>query len=170
MIGPEILLLKIIAVVVAAVCTYLVLVRRLADLVQPYRLRLAELGEEMLGSGDLTPGRERQIRFYLDNAFNGWIMTVAALAVPFVAIFGLTASLAGRRPPRVIEQDDRTSLLFALSVFAANPLFGTIVAIEIFIFGILLPVVAGHRALIAAFDALMRVKSAATRFGTRAAA
>ena len=102
-------------------------VRRLADLVQPYRLRLAELGEEMLGSGDLTPGRERQIRFYLDNAFTAGSSPVAALAVPFVAIFGLTASLAGRRPPRVIEQDDRTFLLFALSVFAAKPAFGTIV-------------------------------------------
>jgi hypothetical protein len=141
----------------AAYLAYLFTLRRLADVAQPYRLQLAELGERILTEPP-APDRAQQVSFYLDHAFSGWVALFAALALPFVA---LTAMLEpGAKRPLPTTDDKRLSALFAVSAYAANPLFGTLVAAELFVITLLLVVLSGPAALARALAILQILQKA----------
>jgi hypothetical protein len=135
---------EIALIVFGGVCAYALLLRRLAFLAQPARLRMAEHGERLLAS-DLPSGRAEQIRFCLDNAFDGWVVFVAALVFPLIAVFGPLYLLSkGRMAKAAVGSDERYfAELFAISAFAANPLFGTIAVAEFAILGFLLLLISG---------------------------
>jgi hypothetical protein len=153
----EITLLWLVACGSAAFLGYLIVLRRLADIVQPYRLQLAELGEKILAEAP-SDARRDQARFYLDNAFSGWVAPGVAMALPVVAV--LAPFFSGRfRQDDVPTRDDRTlMLLFSLSVVAANPLFGMIMAVEALFVALFVVVISGPSGLAAALAALMRVE------------
>ena len=162
---PEILLFRTAGVVVVCVIIYMFALRRLADLAQPYRLHLAEVGEAMLGE-DISEERETLIRFCLDNAFSGWVMVVAAVAFPVSVLVGAYDSIMRRSKQsesrQVMTRDGKIIILFGLSTFVANPLFGTVVAIELFVFGLLAIMLAGPSALVLAICTLLRLETSST--------
>lgn len=149
-----------ILIVAALTILYGLLLRRLATAVHPSRLHLAERGEKYLTFCD-DPKEKSQIRFYLDNAFNPWI-AIACCALLWVAL-ALVLFRSRRTPftPKTKEEYSRLCGLFTLSAFAANPLFGAIVAFEIFIIAAVGVVLAGNIALIRRTLALMLETQAA---------
>ena len=159
MTGLELSAAKIGATALFGLVAYLFLLRRLADAVQPYRLKMAVLGESMLAS-DLTDEARKQVEFYLDNAFGGRIALVAAIAFPVAVVLGFYEELWGTTEPAPSVDERKMATFFSLSVFASNPFMGTVLGIEIFVFGLLLVVVLGPSALTAALMALMALMKA----------
>jgi hypothetical protein len=137
---------------------YVLLLRRLAEIVQPFRLKMAEDGETLLASG-LSERDEFQVRYYLDNAFSAKPMAAAAFMLPFFVLCDLVRSALGRPPPRISLATSRLSFLFTLSAFAANPLFGIIVLVEVFYMGSVVILVADPSILLRAAAALLRAEA-----------
>jgi tetrahydromethanopterin S-methyltransferase subunit B len=159
---PDIMIVKFAVMVAGSFILYVFLLRRLADLVQPYRLRMAEVGEGLLCERPPEPIAE-QIRFYLDNAFSGWFMLVAAIALPAIILCILVMCLtrAGRKKLSQEQNiNEKLVALFLISTFAANPLFGIVLGAELLTFGLLAILIAGPTALMAA---LAQVLSAGAR-------
>jgi hypothetical protein len=145
----------------AALCVYYIILRRAADVVQPLRLKMAVLGERILLSCPST-SRASQIRFYLDNAFSGWVMPAAAVLLPVAALLGVVKHFTGRfeLTHESNKEDRKIALLFTASTFAANPFFGLIVAVEFLIISALLLIAAGPPTLMAALEEFARVEVA----------
>ena len=142
----------------AAAVTYALVVRRLADIAQPYRLELAALGERIIAEGSSTDSRD-QARFYLDHAFSGWVAVAAVVLVPFASLWTLaTFWRRGPQKVRASREDDRAAILFLGSIFVANPIFGTLMMIEFFLFGLILSLAGGTAAVMSAVDALVRAE------------
>jgi len=149
------------AILVGSTLAYCLVLRRFADLAQPYRLRIAELGEGILASRpSLT--RAQQTEFYLDNAFSGWIMPFAVAVVPFAAALGVAKYLWGgfSLSQHANKEDDTMSLLFLASAFASNPLFGAVFFVECAVLVLVVIVFAGPRAMMAAIAEFIRVEVA----------
>ena len=109
---------------------YGLFVRRLAELVQPLRLQLAERGEKYLAVS--KDGKEQSsVKFYLDNALNPWISIWASILLPMLAAY----QSIWPSSPKFVATDEREyrriSALFTISVLSANPLFGLIIIIEL---------------------------------------
>ena len=58
---------------------YAIAVRRLQIAVQPLRIELAEKGEWLLSSNNLTREVKDHVRFMLDNAFGSRLVLLASL-------------------------------------------------------------------------------------------
>jgi hypothetical protein len=150
------------ALVFVGFCCYLLILRRLADLAQPYRLRLAEIGEQALADG-MPAIESAQVRFYLDNAFNGWVTVAANFVLPFVARGSLTQLLRSRGLLGRVKMFSRQAellTLFIVSAFAANPLFGIVALLEFFLLGMVFLLLNGPSALMSVVLAVLRVKAA----------
>jgi hypothetical protein len=154
-------LLSVFLTAVAALAGYGLLLRRLATLAQPCRLRLAEVGERLLAESVLAPADEAAIRFGLDNAFNGLPVVLAVLLLPAVFVRVLFGSLFGGRSDEAeVPPEQRTFVLcFLASAFAANPLFGTLVATEILVFAAVLLLISGPGVLLRGLLALLRAEA-----------
>jgi ABC-type antimicrobial peptide transport system permease subunit len=158
--SAEHVFLRYAALVLVYMLAYFFVLRRFASFVQPYRLRMAQLGEEIL-AGRVTAARAEQISFFLDNAFSGWVMAGAILVFPFAVFWG-TAKYAfgGFSLTAQFDKDDQKMVvLFALSAFAANPLCGTIFAVEAAIFVFIVVMLAGQSALMAAIGEFIRLET-----------
>jgi hypothetical protein len=144
---------------------YGLLLRRLATIVQPHRLRLAEHGEKYLA---VCKDQEERglIKFYLDKAFSPWITIWAFVSLPIVLIHELVRPAKFDFVPSDEEGHRTICRLFIISVFAANPLFGTLVAVELLIATIVVALVAGNVVLIKR-AILAMMESQATRRGDR---
>lgn len=129
--------LRAVSFVVIGAAVYVFLARRLADLVQPLRLRLAREGEALLASS-LDPDDARQVRFWLDNAFSAVPAAIFVMMFPMLMTNTLIGRLLGKHPKplRSGAAMRRLSLLFMASAFAANPLFGVIALLELILFGV----------------------------------
>jgi hypothetical protein len=157
------------AAVVAPILVYILILRRFADAVMPYRLEMAAVGERILATKP-SAVRRAQTQFYLDNAFSGWVAPFAAICLPFVSIWVAGSAvyrlliLKGRRPVlddgQSSRDDQRMAILFTVSVFAANPLFGSLLVLEFLLVGIVLVVISGTDAVMAAIAALIRAETA----------
>lgn len=124
-----------------AVCAYVVVLRRLADAAFAARLRLAELGEEALGRTISNDDRDL-IGSMLDHAFSPLPALAAAILVPVLVVLILV-----RTPTRAPEDVSyRMPILraFAISAFAANPVCGAIVALELLVIAAVVLVFLGH--------------------------
>jgi hypothetical protein len=126
---------------------YGLLLRRIATIVQPHRLRLAERGEKYLAVCK-DPEERALVNFYLDNAFNPWIAISAFFTLPIVIVQEIW------RPAELgfvpADEDAHRSIcgLASISAFAANPLFGSLVVIELLIASIAVALVVGNISLI----------------------
>jgi hypothetical protein len=128
---------KVLLAIALATLGYGFILRRLAEVIHPLRLRLAELGEKYLEM-PLAPEDRTQVIFYLDNAFNPWVAVVAVASFPFVIIFLL---FRPKQNNTSIGTQKEIEYLFTISVVAANPLFSLVTALELLIaalFGVLL--------------------------------
>jgi hypothetical protein len=128
---------------------YAVLLRRMAMAVQPVRLRLAEEGEALLAEGRLSPQDENDVVLFLDNAFNGWMPVFLMVLMP-AAIFLLAkgSPAAEECPPNPAVS--KLSGMFAISIFAANPLMGTAAVIEFILLALIAIVFTGSLAALLA--------------------
>ncbi len=136
-----------IAIVSALAILYGVLLRRLATIAEPYRFQLAERGEKYLALCD-NPKEKSQIRFYLDNAFNPWIAFAACFFL-WLALFMVAAKKSANDfEPTSVSEHEQIANLFTLSVFAANPLFGAVVTVEMVLVTVAVVLIAGNFALV----------------------
>lgn len=129
--------------VCGAVILYGFCLRRLAEFAHPYRLKLAEIGEKYLAVCDDFE-EKTEILFYLDNATNPWFLISASMLFPILLVWILIRSGNLERK----HKDDTTYLKiienFNISVFSANPLFGTIVILELVVFALISILIAGN--------------------------
>lgn len=121
---------------------YGLFVKRLAVVVQPLRLRLAERGEKYLAVCK-DPRERALVRFCLDHAFSPWVCIATSVTLPIAFITQIF------RPTEVIKKIDedenrRIAALFALSVFSANPFFGAIIVLEVAIAITLMVIIKGQ--------------------------
>jgi hypothetical protein len=161
-------LMSPILVVGGGTCVYALILRRIADLAQPLRLQLAREGEWLLGN-PWSREDEQVIRFMLDNAFNPLPMVVASIGLPIAIAVALVKAIAGKdQLPKTTNRELRNrqvkvSGLFALSSFAANPVFGLIVLCEVLILGSILVLLVSYRALVLAILNVLMVEAKTIR-------
>jgi len=125
---------------------YLFLVRRVAEVMQPFRRRLAERGERLLAEPTLTEGDARVLRYALDHAYSSGMAWRFVWVVPIAGFLLLVRRLRGKPAPsgptsggalrgQLIEVTNRATL----STLSNSPLAALIVFIEIVI-GVILMV------------------------------
>lgn len=151
MLTPEALLwptVKALLWIVLGFCAYAFLLRRLATAVQPLRLRLAEEGEALLADGVLSPDDEVDVHLFLDNAFNGWAVVFLMLMMPGALLLLAKDSEPEDEPPAGAVS--KLSGLFAVSIFAANPLMGALAVMEFLVIAVTLVVWTGSLAALRA--------------------
>lgn len=126
--------------------SYGLLLRRLAKIVEPKRLELARRGEQYLDLCD-TKKEKQQIAFYLENAFDPWVAVVAS-ALIWLALATVIKTGAHKPKEKDAGEHDKIAYLFSISAFAANPLFGTITAIELVLIAVAILLIEGNTALL----------------------
>lgn len=126
---------------------YGVFVKRLAIVVQPLRLRLAERGEKYLAVCK-DPKERSLITFYLDNALSPWLAIWTTLLLPIVLIKQLITPVTHKIVKEDEEECRRLTALFIISTFAANPVFGFFVAVELIIVAIVVILLSGKITLL----------------------
>ena len=128
--------------------TYGLLLRRLATIAHPHRLRLAELGEKYLV---VCKAPERVlIKFYLDKAFSPWVAISAFVLFPVVLVQEIFWPRKGKFDFVPTDEDahNRICRLAMISMFAANPLFGFLVALELIMAAAVVALISGNIVLI----------------------
>jgi hypothetical protein len=128
--------------------TYGLLLRRLATIAHPHRLRLAELGEKYLV---VCKAPERVLtKFYLDKAFSPWVAISAFVFFPVVLVQEIFWPRKGKFDfvPTDEAAHNRICRLAMISMFAANPLFGSLVALELIMAAAVVALISGNIMLI----------------------
>ncbi len=138
---------------------YMLLLRRLADVVQPIRLDIAEVGEKLLASS-ISERRKAQVAFYLDNAFNGLVLPLACLLLPAFFIVALIKIVTKSKweYPTVGNDERKISGLFTISVAAANPVFALVFLLELVIFMPVLFLASGQSAVVSTLADMLRAE------------
>lgn len=126
--------------------SYGLLLRRLAKIVEPKRLELAQRGERYLDLCD-TKKERQQITFYLENAFDPWVAILASFLIWF-ALVKVIRTGAHKSEERDEREHDEIAWLFSISAFAANPLFGAITVLEILLIAIVVLLIEGNSVLL----------------------
>jgi hypothetical protein len=154
-------LIELIAMPAALLVAYLLFFRRLADVVQPLRLEMAELGERLLASS-ISDRRKAQVSFYLENAFSGYVMALAVVLFPVFVALTLIQSVFKQKIEDIhaSPEEKKLAVLFTVSVFAANPLFGLILFAELFLLGLTLFTISGQAAVVSAISRTLRAERA----------
>lgn len=119
------------AAVVGIIASYPAVLMVLGRLVHPARLRMAELGGRLLES-KLTEQQKAVIRSTLDDAFDWRVMWLFALALPVCVVRcrSLRSSLDGIQDADLKADVDTLMSLSMRSAFAASPVAGLIVTVE----------------------------------------
>lgn len=122
---------------------YMLILRRADQVAQPFRIALADRGEQYLTKCD--PADARTVKFMLDNAFNSWVAPMSAIFIPLYLVGSLGRELFGKQKMRGSVSSDRARvmLLFAIVMLARSPVAGLIVVIEILIFGSVVVLLSG---------------------------
>lgn len=140
-----------ILVIVALLAIYPIVMVRLVRFMQPMRLEMADLGEQLAQDEFLTADQKKGIVEMLDRAFSAWPMIVMVVMMPFIAVAAIIEACRDRRPPKMLtkhpetEADyDRFMTRFFLSTMAANPLFAVIFVFELAVTVIIAALVGQH--------------------------
>ena len=151
--------MEVVFIVTVVVVGYLLLCRRLADMAQPIRLKIAETGERLLASS-INDRRKSQVRFYLDNAFSGLIMPIVTLLLPLCCLVAFCEIITKQQHKAMHMGDDEQKLsgFFVISTAAANPIFALLVAIEVILLFPLLFVASGPTAIATTIAALVKAE------------
>jgi hypothetical protein len=153
----ELSVAQLFMVLTAGVVGYLFVLRRLADMAQPLRLELANAGERLLASG-ISHARKNQVSFCLGNAFSGYVMLIAVLVFPVAVLGKMFSKRAALDTVHQSFDEKKLTVLFGVSAFVANPIFGTILAVEFFLLGLVLFIAHGPAAVAAAVMQTLRAE------------
>ncbi|QEX24805.1 hypothetical protein FRZ61_47470 [Hypericibacter adhaerens] len=137
-----------IAIVLGAIAiaafAYPLIMRAIARAVQPSRLEMAALGDELLGSPYVSDDDKNTIEAMLGDAFNWRNMVLLALLLPLRApAFILNRSKAERHWPKISDDATRAKFerfmgLGIRSDSAANPIFALICGVEVALLTVLM--------------------------------
>lgn len=151
-----------------AAVVFVVLLQRLSDIAHPYRLMLAAEGEAYL-AGCKDQVDAQTIRFMLDHAFSWWVAVAFAFMLPwYLGIAAIRHLRGGRVNGRLSPEKRRLVILFAISAFAANPVFGTVVVVELFVFGLIASMISSPAAAMAGVYRALQFEARSLRGGARA--
>lgn len=130
------------AILLALVIAYPIIMRVASELAQPIRLRLATLGVETLSSDHLSTFEKHVVNSMLDDAYDPKVAVFFALAFPiFVvgSILGLIsdAELDFSSTGEVRGKLREMSRMHTIAIAAANPLFSIVIIVEAVIIGAL---------------------------------
>lgn len=127
----------LIGIMFAITAAYPIIMRLLADWAQPKRLRMADLGNELLNNEALATSHRGFVNSMLTDAFDPRVAVVLTFALPVFVIgkfFDLISEPAfddlGMEEKKKLNQ---LSALHTRSVLAANPIFFIIMALELVI-------------------------------------
>jgi|SRR5580692_3939904 hypothetical protein len=157
------------ALVSVFVITYGLLLRRLATIAHPHRLRLAELGEKYLVVCK-TPEERALIKFYLDKAFSPWVAASACVLFPIVLFQEIFWPRRGKFNFVPTDEDAHNKIcrLAVISMFAANPIFGSLVALQLISATAIVALISGNITLIKrAISAIIDSQASTTRVDRR---
>jgi hypothetical protein len=137
--------LTVFATVIGGIVGYCILLNRAAHFVQPLRKRLARRGEHLLSNPYLSKTEEESVRFFLDNAFNGRLMFWGVFLVPIAMPFGFFSRRDDDRdrPESFFSEFGAFTNMTFISLFAANPFCGLIVAVEMLLLIIVMMLAGG---------------------------
>lgn len=123
--------------VVAGVCIligYPIFMRLLAEWSQPSRLRMVDIGNELLANPYVSSEHKKLINSMLDSAYNPAFMVFVAITMPW---FGMAKIFRRTKPPHppitnedIRQLDSEFCRRFIESVAAANPAFTVLAALE----------------------------------------
>lgn len=146
----------------AIVVIYVLLVKRLADLSQPMRLRMADIGMALLES-DLPESDKVDVAFMLEHAFSFKPAVVMAVAFPIAMVRFLILKALGRRVSFTMKPHSKMlgafAVQFLLSAIAANPIAGLVIVLELFTFGLVGFLVGGQVLIVKAAFATQRAEA-----------
>lgn len=152
--------LSILAVVLAF-AAYPLLRARLLRFVEPWRLEMAELGEQLRHDAYLSERQKLSITESMDRAYSPWPIVAIVLTAPALPFVILWCIFTNRVPKKLTkhpetERDyERFMDRWFVSSMAANPAFGLIFLVEI-VFIVLVIAIVGQQvsALRAALDVI----------------
>ena len=101
--------------------------------IQPLRLGIAALGEQILAGSDTRERYGDSTRFMLDHPYSQWVMPVAAAVLPYACLILILRQTRGSlKAGRAGTARDYRNLhcLFRISAWASSPIVGTIFFIE----------------------------------------
>lgn len=143
------------ATVILIIVAYGAVVIATTFLSQPARVRLQELGLEMLEERHLPKAEREKIEWLIASSSS----SVVGLMIPMAAVYLLVGALLGARlKPRaqsVLDGDQRyeeMALLYVVSIMACSP-FASLIAIPFILAGVMVTAIRGNRSLIAAAEA-----------------
>jgi hypothetical protein len=126
--------------VAAAFLLYVILKNRLVALAHPLRMRLADLGRDLLAEPSLDDASRARVQFQLDHAYNGYIAWAFVVSFPVAAVRSLIDSFTGKKNEDSSSfKSDLTAIttLATLSVFATSPIAAVLFIAEMAIFAVL---------------------------------
>jgi hypothetical protein len=122
----------LLAVIVLA-ALYPIVMRVVASRVQPFRLKLAAAGDELLSTPELTWAQTKIVQAMLASAFEWRFMVIMTACLPvFVWRFSrgkVVSPFAGLNFV-TLERVNRLAILHLVSTAAANPVFFVVAAVE----------------------------------------
>jgi hypothetical protein len=126
---------------VAALVGYPIVMRVLAERLQPSRLRMLDVGKLLLAHASVPAEHKHIIDSMLRDAYNPTVMILVAITMPYYVILRVVGKI--KAPPRISDvearqMDDDFCRLFIVSIAAANPIFSVIVGLEIGILSLIL--------------------------------
>ena len=120
-----------------------------------------------------TPEERALIKFYLDKAFSPWVALSACVLFPVVLFQEIFWPRQGKFDFVPTNEDAHNKIyrLAVISMFAANPIFGSLVALELIISAAIVALISGNIALIKrAISAIIDSQASTTRVDHRIAA
>lgn len=143
------------SLVLGAGLIYALVLRQLAYAVQPARLRMVILGRNLL-TQQLSTRVHESVRYSMNTAFSPFPVIMIAFLLPifFAALWWRSVLKLDKK--RVGPQGEgrwEFERLWALSTWAANPLVGSIVAVELAVLLFLTLVFLGQRAAVQTLSA-----------------
>lgn len=139
---------------------YVLLVRRLAELLQPMRLDLAELGNHLLKI-DLNQKDKDVVKFMVTHAFSPWSAFGFAIALPAAVTFFIFERFRGVQMNAPNDNCAKLAYMAMISMLAASPLAAVFVIGELLTFGFVGFLVAGNILLMKAIFAALRAETIA---------
>ena len=129
----------------AAVIVYTILVRRLAELVQPFRLAIADRGIVQLSS-NIADSDKQVVQFMMTHAFRMWPAAMLVIFLPIETVSLIWVKMVGREPPKGAPNRECAIIArhFLISTLAANPIAAVILVVEMMTFGFVAFLVGGH--------------------------
>jgi hypothetical protein len=145
----------------ALVVGYTLLVRRLAELLQPMRLEMAELGNRLLKS-DLVQEDKNVVKFMVTHAYSPWSEIGFAIVLPFAVVFLIFRRVVGGIQLRAPDSECAKLAHMAMgSMLAASPLAAVFVIAELLTIGFVGFLVEGNVLLVKAIFAALRAEAIA---------